>query len=316
MEEKDAPSSFKKSPSPASKLSVHLQPEAQLVTQLEAKPQVKPEPVQPEARLESQGDSQVTSARSSSTAPLLSAVSTGPDERSPQERSPSPSDTQERSPSPSDTQERSPSPSNLNPLSFQFGLPETKISVEPSLSVFVSTLYFGKLRPGSKESSEEGSLPERPQTDPHPEQRSEVLVPAVKSARALDDDSYQLQTAGIPKTIPTVWESREISKNLDEEQKSLTVVKAPVVERPVGKRPVTKSPVGKPPVGKQPVGKPPVGKRPVGKPPVGKRPVGKPPVGKRPVGKPPVGKRPVGKPQSAAPVIVSCIYIRQLENAM
>ena len=81
----DAPSSFKKSPSPAPRLSIHWKPETQLVTQLEAKPQAKPEPVQPEGQLESQGDSQVTSAPSSST-PLLSAsISSG--ERPPQERS-------------------------------------------------------------------------------------------------------------------------------------------------------------------------------------------------------------------------------------
>ena len=199
------PSSFKSSESPPpAPLNVHWKPEDQPVTQIsEAELQVNPEPVQPEGQLESRGDSQVTSARSSSVAPLLSA-SIGPGERSPQEGSP-------------------PSPPLLSPLSFQMGFPETKILVERSLSVFVCTDldYLGKPRPEVGESSVEGSLVDRPQSDPlHPEARSGI--PAVAGPRASgsagfsDLDITVPQSAGKPETMPmTIWQSREISETLE-----------------------------------------------------------------------------------------------------
>ena len=229
MAEKDAPSSFKKSPSPASKPSVHWrQPEAQLVTQLEAEEHVNPEPVQPEGQLESQGNSQVTSVHGSSAAALLSA-SIGPGERPPWlilERSLS-------------------APPGLriptSPLSFQLGLPETKILVERSSSdVFVYTAYPGKPLPGSEKSSEEWSLPQRRRhTDPNPEARSGV--PAAIRARAsksahvlLGEDVSQSsgpQSAdkpeGKPQTIPTVYQSREMSEDFKKQKTFITVVKVP-----------------------------------------------------------------------------------------
>ena len=196
MAEKDAPS--------PSGLGVHGQPEAQL----EAKPQVKPEPVQPEAQLESQGDSQVTSASTSSTPQLLSA-SGGSGESPPQERSP----------------ELSP------PLSFQRSLPETLILVERSLSALVFTSYPGKHRLGSKESREE-SLPVRPYTDPYPGALVPVTrVRASKSVHVLsfdeDIDSSQPEYTVKPQTIPSVLQSREISKDIEREQQFIKTSKVP-----------------------------------------------------------------------------------------
>ena len=211
------PSSFKSSESPPPvPLNVHWKPEDQLVTQIsESELQVNPEPVQPEGQLESRGDSQVTSARSSSVAPLLSA-SIGPGERSPQEGSPSPPELSPPSPPLL-------SPPLLSPLSFQMGFPETKILVERYLSVFVCTDldYLGKPRPEVGESSVEGSLADRPQSDPlHPEARSGI--PAIAGPRASgsagfsDLDITIPQSAGKPKTMPTtIWQSREISETLE-----------------------------------------------------------------------------------------------------
>ena len=226
MADKDAPPSFKKSTAPTTRLRVQWRPESQLVTQFEAEQQVNPEPVQPEGLPESQGDSQVTTARSSSAPALLSA-SIGPQaEQRP--RSPSPT------PSPTDID-------ILSPLSFQMGLTETKILVERSLSVFVYTDYFGKPRPGNEDTEstlseiEEGSLPDRPHTDPHPGARSGI--PAAIRARASntahilfdDDDSSHPQSASKPRTIPTIKQSRELSKKLGKKQSFFTVVKAPTV---------------------------------------------------------------------------------------
>ena len=273
MAGKDAPSSFKKSPSPAPRLSIHWKPETQLVTQLEAKPQAKPEPVQPEEQLESQGDSQVTSAPSSST-PLLSAsISSG--ERPPQERSlESQGDSQVTSAPSSSTpllsasissgerppQERSLelqgdsqvtsarssstpllsasissrerptqeiSPELACPLSFQRSLPETKILVERSLSVFVYTDYPDKHRLGSKE-SHEGPLPYRPLTDPHPGAKSLVLAARARASKSLHYDTFldesigssRPQSVGKPKIIPSVSQSREISADIEKGKNS------------------------------------------------------------------------------------------------
>ena len=217
MAGKDAPSSFKKSPSPAL-TRVDWKPKAQPVTQIEAEPQVNPKPVQPEGQLESRGDSQVTSARSSSVIPLLSAsISLQPGERQPQKRS--------------SPQELS---TLLSPLSFQAGLPETKILVESipltvferkdlerrgiprPLSVFVYTdlEYLGKPRPGVGESSGE-------QSDLwHPKAIARSGIPAVSGPRASGSAGFSdltlPQSAGKPETMPTtIRQSREISETLE-----------------------------------------------------------------------------------------------------
>ena len=178
------PSSFKK-------------PEAELVIE-------RDEPDRPQGQLESKGDSQVTSARSSSAAPSLSVSIGRPEERRPQEITPSPP-------------ELSPLP---RPLSFQMGLPETKIVVERSLTVFVSTDvdYSGKPWPRSEESSGEGSLLDRSQSDPpHPKARSGILAVSRPIASGSSDLDISLpQSASKPETIsPTIWQSKEISETLE-----------------------------------------------------------------------------------------------------